>query len=448
MAGIAPSRAHVPPGDHLGTRVDVDAATHLWRRLGFHPRDADIDAVLGRRRDEAIAVVVQQLQVPPAWPPLPAAATDLLAFGAPDLRDRAQATAIITETSGTDPEQLRPLGRAVVERLGQRHLALKAWWLETLVTTTNPVADRATLLWHGHFTSSIKKVRDPRLLSQQLVTIRRHVGGSYADLLHAVVDDPAMLVYLDATDSGKGAPNENLGRELLELFTLGEGHYTEEDVRTVARTLTGRSVRRRDGAVVSRPWQKDYGEKVLFGETVRSPRQVVDVLLTQPQTATTAAWRVARTYIDADLHVDDPIVQDAAKALRDRWSLADLTASLLAQERFWNEPLAQVRSPIVLVTSAAQIGRPVLASASGDARELVRAEALVVAAKRMGEDPLDPPNVKGWPMGTGWITSGTIGPRDRFLRALQHAIDSTSIDDDGVVDDEAPDLLAPSFQCC
>ena len=129
--------------------------------------------------------------------------------------------------------------------LFQKAFELQSWWLAEMLATPSPLTEKMTLFWHNHFVSSQQKVRSPQLMYGQNVLLRRHALGNFGALLHAIARDPAMVIYLDSASNRKGQPNENFAREVMELFTLGEGHYTENDVKEAARAFTGWSVDRK-----------------------------------------------------------------------------------------------------------------------------------------------------------------------------------------------------------
>src|SRR5207248_129500 len=142
---------------------------------------------------------------------------------------------------------------------------IKACWFYRMLFGPDPLGEKLTLLWHDHFATANGKVQDASLMRRQNDTLRVHGRGKFADLLNAAVREPALLLYLDAQANRKGHPNENLGRELMELFTLGVGHYTEKDVKEAARALTGWTVE--DGQFAEAPERHDAGEKTLLGRT-------------------------------------------------------------------------------------------------------------------------------------------------------------------------------------
>ncbi|MFN4150348.1 MAG: DUF1800 family protein, partial [Candidatus Sericytochromatia bacterium] len=127
---------------------------------------------------------------------------------------------------------------------------LKEWWYQEMIKTDSPLTERMTMFWHNHFTSSIKKIRIPDLMLEQNKLFRKNSLGNFKELLKEIVKDPAMLMYLDTQSNKKNAPNENFARELLELFTMGEGHYTEKDIKESAKAFTGLRFNREKGEVV------------------------------------------------------------------------------------------------------------------------------------------------------------------------------------------------------
>jgi uncharacterized protein (DUF1800 family) len=164
-----------------------------------------------------------------------------------------------------------------------------------MLTTRSPLTERMTLFWHKHFPSGEDKVHYPQLMFRQNALLRRDALGNFGDLLHAVSKDPAMLQYLDAAGSRKGRPNENFAREVMELFTLGEGHYSQRDVTEAARAYTGWTLDRNTLAYQFNPKIHDDGDKTVLGQMgAFDGDQVLDILLAQPETATfitTGLWR-------------------------------------------------------------------------------------------------------------------------------------------------------------
>src|SRR6266700_1956279 len=140
-------------------------------------------------------------------------------------------------------------------------LELRGWWVGEMLSTPSPLTERMTLFWHNHFVSSQQKVKLAQLMYRQNATLRANALGNFADLLHVIARDPAMVIYLDNAQNRKGSPNENFAREVMELFTLGEGHYSEQDIKEAARAFTGWSLDRDSGTFRFRPFIHDDGIK-------------------------------------------------------------------------------------------------------------------------------------------------------------------------------------------
>ena len=256
----------------LAQGMGPEDARHLLNRTGFDAQLREIDEFARLTRREGVERLLAGVQPeastpPPAW-----------------------------VKEWTDPRVVRAMAdeerKAFVRLQIERALELKAWWLAEMLATRSPFTERMTLFWHNHFTSSLQKVRSPPLMHRQNALLRRHALGYFGELLHAVSRDPAMIVYLDSATNRRGQPNENFARELMELFTLGEGKYSEQDIREAARAFTGWSIEPETGEYRFRPRQHDDGVKQVLGRAVRSGDEVLDVLLAQPATAEYLAARL------------------------------------------------------------------------------------------------------------------------------------------------------------
>jgi uncharacterized protein (DUF1800 family) len=212
--------------------------------------------------------------------PLPGQAEALLAL------DLATAVDTLMQPGGHDPVYLR----GIEIMLGAGELEpVAAWWMGLIVGDGDPLGERLTLMWHDHFATSNDKVLDPRLMHGQNQMFRKLGRGDFRGLCHAVAKDPCMLKWLDGDLNRAGAPNENFAREVMELFVLGIGHYTEKDIREAARAFSGWGTAGR--AFRYRERYHDAGEKTVLGRTaVFSPEEMLDWILEQPA----AAWHIAR----------------------------------------------------------------------------------------------------------------------------------------------------------
>jgi uncharacterized protein (DUF1800 family) len=313
-----------------------------------------------------------------------------------------------------DPRRLRDLDDAsrkqLQQQLRERALELKGWWYREMIATDSPLTERMTLFWHNHFTSSLRKVKWPAALYRQNLLLRQHALGNFGTLLHAIARDPAMLIYLDGQQNRRDKPNENFARELLELFTLGEGHYAERDIKEAARAFTGWMVDRRDGRFIVNPRQHDGGEKTFLGARgTFDGDDILRIVLAHPRTAEYITEKLWHEFVS---DTPDPTeVERLAGIFRQAsYELHPLLQALFSTAAF-RDPRNRgtlVKSPVDLVIGTVrQFDIPI-----AEERNLVRAGIV------LGQDLFDPPNVKGWPGGTTWITSSTLLTRNQILERL------------------------------
>ncbi len=210
-------------------------------------------------------------------------------------------------------------------------------------------------MWHNHFATSVEKVNDLGWMRQQNETFRRHARAPFGELLRAVVREPALLVWLDAQANRKGSPNENLARELMELFTLGVGHYTEADVKEAARALTGWTIA--GDSCREDPEEHDDGEKVILGRRGRwTCTDLVAILLEHPATALRLAWRICDTFL-GEGDIDAAGIRALASGLRERdldigWAVGTVLRSRAFHEG--HSLVGRVVSPVEFVIGAAR----------------------------------------------------------------------------------------------
>lgn len=290
--------------------------------------------------------------------------------------------------------------------------------MREMLETPSPLTERMTLFWHNHFTSGQDKVRFAQRIAQQNMLLRRHAFGDFGELLHAVAKDPAMLQYLDGASNRKGRPNENFAREVLELFTLGEGHYTQRDVAEAARAYTGWSLDPDTQTYVWRANQHDDGEKTVLGQTGRfDGDQVLDILLARPETATFVTTRLWREFVcdTPDPACIEPI---AAQFRASRYDIEVVLRGLFLSDAFWRDDNrgVLVKSPVEFVVGtlrAFDIGYD-------------STEPFVTRIRAPGENLFYPPSVRGWPGGALWINSSTLLARKQFVEQLFRATEAAA----------------------
>ncbi len=312
------------------------------------------------------------------------------------------------------PGRLRTLDaeartRIQVERT-ERSIELREWWLRQMLVTPDPLRERMTLFWHNHFVSGMQKVLSPQLMYRQNVLLREHALGNFRELLHAVARDPAMVRYLDSAFNRKGWPNENFARELMELFTLGEGNYTEQDVKEVARAFTGWSINPNTGEFVFRPAQHDDGPKTVLGRQGNfGGDEVLDILLERPETAALIADKLWREFVSPKPAPAE--VARIASALRD--SGYDIRAAL--RVLFTSDAFYAPAHRGVLVKSPVDL---VVGTLRQFEFEVPDGLPFVFAMGQFGQVLFAPPNVKGWPGGELWINATTLLRRKQLLDTL------------------------------
>ncbi|HEV3443258.1 MAG TPA: DUF1800 domain-containing protein [Gemmataceae bacterium] len=289
---------------------------------------------------------------------------------------------------------------------------LKAWWLYRMFFGPDPLGERLALLWHNHFATSNLKVEDLTLMLGQNALFRELAKAPFGKLLNRVVRDPALLIWLDASANRKEHPNENLARELMELFTLGIGHYSERDVKEAARALTGWTLSE-EGIFRDVSARHDAGEKTVLGQTGHwKGDDLIKRLLEHPATAERLAWRLCQMFMGEGVAGGDEI-KTLAVGLRQHdldigWAVETV---LRSQAFFAGRNLGNhIPGPVEFVVGAAR------------ALELFDSppSTLLMAdwSARLGQDLFCPPNVGGWAGGRSWITTQAMIGRANYAAAL------------------------------
>ncbi|PCE24259.1 DUF1800 domain-containing protein [Burkholderia ubonensis] len=388
----------LPPA--MQTPLEADDALFFLSRTGFTPAPADVARLVGLTRAQAVADVLGNVRREPAatWP-------DWLAELPPTRAERQAQT----------PDQRRDEQRT----RDQRYEALRAAWVNEMVATPSPLTERMTLFWHGHFTSGQDKVPFPQTMAAQNALLRREALGNFGTLLHAIARDPAMLQYLDGASNRKGRPNENFAREVMELFTLGEGHYTQRDVTEAARAMTGWTIDPDTLRVAVRPEWHDAGDKTILGETGPFDGDgFLDILLKRPETARFIAGKLWREFVSDT--PDTGELETVAEHFRaSGYEIPAALGALWSTDAFWDP-----RNRGVLVKSPAEfvVGSVRLFDVGyGDPQMLAN------TVRTLGQNLFYPPNVKGWPGGAIWINSSTLLARKQFVEQLFRATETAGM---------------------
>jgi uncharacterized protein (DUF1800 family) len=337
-------------------------AAHLFRRAAFGATAAQIDDAVKKSPTSVVQQIVR---------------------GSEDTSDfRRQSDELATTLLSTgNPRQLA------------------AWWVYVMLHTTNPLVERMTLFWHGHFATSAEKVTDAAAMFAQNRLLRQNAIGDFRPLVQEISRDPAMLVYLDSATNRKARPNENYARELMELFCLGEGNYSEKDVQELARCFTGWEIK--SGKFRFNQFQHDSGSKTVLGKTgTFEAGESINWILKQPQAAQFIVGKLYRQFICDEPAPPPQLLEPLANELRElEWQIGAVVQRILGSKLFYSAHALgrKVRSPVDM--------------AVGLLRSLgatTNTHQLAADLEQNGQGLFFPPNVKGWDGGRTWINSSTI----------------------------------------
>jgi hypothetical protein len=414
--GWANDLSPIAPGDWTPAR-----AAHLLERAGFGATPDEIARFAALTPQQAVDRLVDyETTDASALPPF-----DESIIWDPGMDpfppSRAEAVRLARERGEGLGEKLLPEGaqrrlQPVVDKFfysltanGIETQRLALWWANRMLASPRPLEEKLTFFWHGHFATGENKVRDYRMMLQQNLMFRAHASGSFRALLVGLLKDPAMLVYLDNGENIKSHPNENFGRELLELFTMGVGNYSERDVREAARAFTGWTndvlAFKFDAA------QHDTGDKTFLGVTgPLGGEEIIDIILAQPVTADFVAAKIYRFFVREE--IDGPVEAALGRTLRDGgYQLKPLLRQIFLSKDFYSQPsvATQVKSPVHLVVSTY--------------RKLGLTEVPTIPdfgrmTSALGQSLFNPPNVAGWAGGRSWITPSTLLERGNLLRGV------------------------------
>lgn len=378
--------------DSMEKTVSFAEARHLVTRTGLGAEWKHIKNIEGRSREKAIDIVLHpktsHLPSPPkmtSW----------------NVR--------MNMYKSKDPKHKMKMHRMCTREGGN----LKRWWISQMLKTDSPFIEKMTLFWHGHFASSLDKVEQPSLLYKQHTTLRRHALGNFGSMLKAIAKDPAMSVYLDGQLNKKKNPNENFARELLELFTLGHGHYKEADIQNIARAFTGWGTNRYQETYAFNKADHDQTPKYVLGKKVNNGDDVIRVLLERPETAITIANKFWSLLINDSAPVEAVTHAWAKEFRKSRYDIKTLLKAVMTSDAFWSDDNKGrlTKSPVDLVIGSLRALPPKKAN-------LFSKENVEGILTRLGQNLFDPPNVKGWKSGYAWIDAETIMVRSSMVNKL------------------------------
>ncbi len=398
----------------------MQQAAHLIERAGFGGRPDEVARLAALSPEAAVASLVDYAAIDDGGLP----SFEESGLWDPSLKDfpvsRPAATQLAEQTGSAMGVRVKPGGSRPLQPVTNRFFywlrataletrRLAFWWLDRMLRTPRPLEEKLTLFWHGHFATGEEKLRDYRKIALQLETLRRGASGSFADLLVAVSKDPAMLVYLDASQNVRGAPNENFGREVMELFTMGVGHYSEDDIREAARAFTGWG--NDDLSFVFDRDKHDDGVKRFLGREGRfDGDDILAIILEQPQTGIYIATKLYRFFVREE--VSPAFAERLGALLRDgNYAIAPFLRTLFLSEDFYCEASVgtHIKSPTELIVSTyRKLGLTALPGIPDPH----------TVGRTLGQVLLNPPTVAGWGEGRSWITPGLLFERANFAREV------------------------------
>jgi uncharacterized protein (DUF1800 family) len=369
-------------------RWDYTTAAHLLNRAGFGGTPEQIEKLVALGHEGAVSSLVDFEKFPDPTPDPDWAHPD------PGRAERRRAARNAT------PEQRQQLQKEERQIENGRILELRGWWLRRMAAGPRPFQEKMTLFWHGHFATSYEKVRDAYYMWRQNELFRRLATGNWLDLLTEAGKDPAMLVWLDQAQSRKEHPNENFAREVMELFSLGQGHYTEKDITEAARALTGWSLDQESQKFIYRPFFHDNGDKTILGKTGNMDGDdFLEQIVAQPQAAVFITGKLWN-FFAGEMPSPELNAELADLFRRGGNNFKPLMRVIFSTEEFYTPSVVrnEIKSPVQWLIGSVrmlecELPPPVVST------NLLRG---------LGQDIFAPPNVKGWDGGLAWITTNNL----------------------------------------
>jgi uncharacterized protein (DUF1800 family) len=392
-----------------------DEARHLLWRAGFGgtPQQVQTLATWGPERAVDYLLEVDKVTSEPAT----IEQFDKNIMRRPTAAEREQYRQAQQKRDEDTLARLRLMKQDAQRQDREQMRAIQRWWLTRLIETPRPLEEKMTLFWHGHFATSYRTIEDSWHMASQNQLYRKHAVGSFGDLLFAIIRDPAMLAYLNNNESRKGHPNENLAREIMELFSLGVGNYTEDDIKEGARALTGYSFE--DDEFVFKKADHDTGNKQILRHAGPMDGDAFVTAILEQRACSQHLTRKLYKFFAADLpgteKETDPetntLLRELASTFLDkRYSVKPVLRQLFLSKHFYSPKIRaqQIKSPVQLVVGAVR-------SLNTPVRDL---NILLDAMDLMGQSLFYPPSVKGWDGGRSWVNTSTLFVRQNILAFL------------------------------
>ena len=385
---------------------EQSAVRRLYDRFGFGARPGDLDQSFAQALDRLLSAPAGGDA--PAPPDLPLPARPEKKKGKGKDKDEKESD-----------EDRAAKKKANKERASQQK-QLAAWWLDRMSAVDVATTEKVTWFWHGHFATSAQKVKYAQLMLGQNETFRKLGMGSFTDLAHALIVDPAMIVWLDGNDNKAGAANENLAREFMELFALGVGHYSEGDVREAARALTGWNIDRQTGKAEFTEKKHDDDPATIFGkEADYDAESFVDLVLSREESAPFVVGRMWYRLV-SPTPPDDEAKARLLKAYGDRRDIKATLRAIASEPAFRDEKTALVKQPVEWLVGLLRA----LNVRPSALDEKVQGK-VYKGLMGMGQVPFRPPSVGGWPSGASWLTTAAGLTR---LKVAQAVVEQANLD--------------------
>ncbi|WP_036746371.1 DUF1800 domain-containing protein [Paenibacillus sp. UNC451MF] len=365
----------------MGAAWTEKEIVHLLNRTGFYVDKSSVSACMDMGKEETVRRLI-------AGESLTGAASELLPL-----------------------EQIKADGKELkVDSIGDQ----QTYWLHRMVTSEAPLIEKMTLFWHGHFATSYQKVKEIPLMIRQNELFRKYAMGSFHDLVLEVGKDPAMMLYLDSNNNKKGKPNENYAREVMELFTLGIGNYTEQDIKEAARAFTGWSYNKKLDELKFNKGQHDNGSKTILGEKGDfDESSTVDVLFKQDALSHFMATKLLKFFA-----TDEPSeewVNQVASDFANTKNVGEVLSRLFLSDAFYNAEhlVSLIKTPVEYVVGILRAFR------------IPMSKGFAQASRKMGQELYLPPDVAGWRGGTAWLMTTSLLARYQFAESVAKRINNT-----------------------
>lgn len=390
-----------------------DQARRLLLRAGFGGTPEQIRTLAGWGPEKAVDFLLDPAKIP--YTDTRLSKFDPSIMQAPDETTREEYRRAQKAGDEETLARLRLRRQDAQRRDRQQAQEMQRWWLARMIESPRPLEEKMTLFWHGHFATSYRKIEQSWNLLQQNRMFREHALGNFGEMLFRIIRDPAMIAYLDNDKSRKERPNENLARELMELFSLGVGAYSEKDIQEGARALTGYTFEGNDFQFREQ-WHDKSAKQVLGARGPLDGEGFVKAILERPECSRFIAWKMYRFFVRSDIPADlresprpaaEAIHALASTMLANRYEIRPVLRQLFLSEHFHDAANAssEIKSPAELVVGAVR-------SLNTPVRDLA---VLNDAMERMGQELFFPPSVKGWEGGRAWINTSTLYIRQNIL---------------------------------